>query len=106
MILRPPPPSTLFPYTTLFRSISFSVESHREGKVYIREFERGVTKNPLESIGTTDKRGTTVRFKPDPEIFTQTREFMFDIIADRMRELAFLNPEITVVLTDERDKEL
>src|SRR5690625_7799307 len=70
------------------------------------EFERGVNKTPLKSIGTTDKRGTTVRFKPDPEIFTQTREFMFDIIADRMRELAFLNPEITVVLTDERDKDL
>src|SRR5690625_116544 len=73
-------------------AISFSVENHREEKVYIMEFERGGTKTPLKSIGTTDKRGTTVRFKPDPEIFTQTREFMFDIIADRMRELAFLNP--------------
>lgn len=87
-------------------SISFSVEIHRDGKIYIMEFEKGFTKTPLKTVGNTDKRGTTVRFKPDPEIFTQTREFMFDIIADRMRELAFLNPEITVVLTDEREKEL
>lgn len=87
-------------------SIAFEAEIHRDGKIYVMGFEKGVTKTPLKTIGSTDKTGTTVRFKPDPEIFTQTREFMFDIIADRMRELAFLNPEITVVLTDEREKDL
>lgn len=87
-------------------SIAFGVEIHRDGNIYIMEFEQGATKTPLKTVGSTDKTGTTVRFMPDPEIFTQTREFIFDIIADRMRELAFLNPQITVVLTDEREKDL
>ncbi|HBQ59737.1 MAG TPA: DNA topoisomerase IV subunit B, partial [Balneolaceae bacterium] len=51
----------------------------------------------------TDKTGTKISFTPDPEIFTQTTEFKFDIIAERMRELAFLNPEITIDLVDERE---
>ncbi len=85
-------------------SIFFSAEVHRDGNIYVMEFERGVTQTPLKTIGTTKKTGTTIRFKPDSEIFTQTTEFKFDIIADRMRELAFLNPEITVEITDEREE--
>lgn len=83
-------------------SIFFSAEIHRDGSIYKMEFERGVTKVPLKEIGKTKETGTIIRFKPDAEIFTQTTEYKFDIIADRMRELAFLNPQITVQIIDER----
>jgi len=86
-------------------SIFFSAEIHRDGKIYVMEFEKGATKVPLKEVGKTDVTGTTIRFRPDPEIFTQTTEFKFDIISDRMRELAFLNPEITVEIIDEREDE-
>src|SRR5690625_6561443 len=66
-------------------SISFSVEIHRAGKVYIMEFERGVTKTTLKSIGTTDKRRTTDRINLDQEIFTQSRGLLFDNNAVLMR---------------------
>lgn len=83
-------------------SIFFSAEIHRDGSIYKMEFERGATKVPLKEIGKTKDTGTIIRFKPDSEIFTQTTEFKFDIIAERMRELAFLNPQITVQIVDER----
>lgn len=83
-------------------SIFFSAEIHRDGNIYKMEFERGVTKVPLKGVGKTKETGTIIRFMPDDEIFTQTTEFKFDIIADRMRELAFLNPQITVEIIDER----
>lgn len=86
-------------------SIFFSAEIHRDGSVYKMEFERGATKVPLKEIGKSKETGTIIRFKPDDEIFTQTTEFKFDIIADRMRELAFLNPQITVEIVDERVEE-
>lgn len=83
----------------------FEAEIHRDGKIHVMEFERGITKTPLTVTGKTDKRGTIITFYPDPEIFTQTTEFKFDIIADRMRELAFLNPAITIELIDEREED-
>ena len=83
-------------------SIFFSAEIHRDGSIYKMEFERGATKVPLKEVGKSKETGTIIRFKPDDEIFTQTTEFKFDIIADRMRELAFLNPQITVEIVDER----
>jgi len=86
-------------------AVEFSAEIHRDGKIYLMEFERGFTKKPLQEIGKTKLTGTTIKFKPDPEIFTQTTEFKFSIIADRMRELAFLNPEITVEIIDEREED-
>jgi DNA gyrase subunit B len=86
-------------------SIFFSAEIHRDGNIYKMEFERGATKVPLKEIGKSKETGTIIRFKPDDEIFTQTTEFKFDIIADRMRELAFLNPQITVEIVDERVEE-
>lgn len=86
-------------------AIQFSAEIHRDGKIYMMEFERGFTTTPLQEVGKTKVTGTTIKFKPDPEIFTQTTEFKFNIIADRMRELAFLNPEITVEIIDEREEE-
>ncbi|CAN5430498.1 DNA topoisomerase (ATP-hydrolyzing) subunit B [soil metagenome] len=86
-------------------SSHFSAEIHRDGQIYVMEFERGFTVTPLQEKGKTNVTGTTITFMPDPEIFTQTTEFKFDIIADRMRELAFLNPEITVEIIDEREED-
>ena len=86
-------------------SSHFYAEIHRDGKIYVMEFEHGATVQPLKEKGETDKTGTIITFTPDPEIFKQTREFKYDIIADRMRELAFLNPQITINLKDERDED-
>lgn len=86
-------------------SRQFDVEIHRDGDVHVMGFEFGKTTKPLQKTGQTDKTGTVVTFYPDTTIFTQTSEFRFDIIADRMRELAFLNPEITVELVDLREEE-
>lgn len=83
----------------------FYAEVHRDGEIYVMEFEKGKTVQPLKVKGKTDKTGTLITFKPDTSIFTQTTEFKFDIIADRMRELAFLNPEISILLRDEREED-
>lgn len=80
----------------------FSVEVSRDGKVYHMEFEQGKTTKKLEVIGKSRHTGTLVTFKPDAEIFTMTTEFKFDLLANRLRELAFLNPGIEIILTDER----
>src|SRR5580700_8252933 len=80
----------------------FKVEVSRDEKVYSMEFERGKTTQKLEVIGKSKKTGTLITFKPDPTIFTITTEFKFDILANRLRELAFLNPGIEITLTDER----
>ena len=76
----------------------------RDGKVYEQEYERGKSMYPVKQIGETDKRGTTVTFKPDATIFTQTLEYSYDTLAGRMRELSFLNKGITITLTDRRHK--
>jgi DNA gyrase subunit B len=73
----------------------------REGKVYEQEYERGKAMYPVKEIGTTDKRGTSVTFKPDRTIFSIT-EYNYDTLAARMRELAFLNKGIRISLTDRR----
>lgn len=78
---------------------------HREGKIWEQEYERGKAMYPVKSTGTTDKRGTIVTFKPDAEIFTQTLEYTYETLANRMRELAFLNKGITVVIVDRREKD-
>ena len=78
---------------------------HREGKVWEQEYERGKAMYPVKSIGTSNKRGTIVTFKPDSEIFTQTLEYSYETLASRMRELSYLNKGITVVITDKRAKD-
>ena len=75
----------------------------REGKIYEQEYERGKAIYPVKQVGDTDKRGTTVWFKPDSSIFTQTTEYSYDTLAARMRELSFLNKGITITLTDRRE---
>ena len=77
---------------------------YRDGKIWEQEYERGKTLYPVKTIGDTDKRGTTVTFKPDATIFTQTLEYNYDTLASRMRELAYLNKGITVHLVDRRHK--
>src|SRR2546421_6751307 len=80
----------------------FKVEVSRDGMVYYMEFARGVTMRKLEVIGKSKHTGTLITFKPDPTIFTLTTEFKFDILANRLRELAFLNPGLEIALKDER----
>lgn len=80
----------------------FDVEVYREGKVHHMRFERGKTVSKLSVIGKTRKTGTKITFKPDAEIFQVTTEFKFDLLAKRIRELAFLDPGIEIIMTDER----
>ena len=77
---------------------------YRDGKIWEQEYERGVALYQVKEKGATDKRGTKVTFLPDTEIFQQTIEFSYDILANRMRELAFLNKGIRITLTDLRNK--
>lgn len=77
---------------------------YRNGKIWEQEYERGVALYQVKEKGTTDKRGTKVTFLPDTEIFQQTIEFSYDVLANRMRELAFLNKGIRITLTDLRNK--
>ncbi|MCS4237909.1 DNA topoisomerase (ATP-hydrolyzing) subunit B [Myroides odoratus] len=76
---------------------------YRDGKIYEQEYSKGKALFPVKVIGETDKRGTTVMFKPDPTIFTQTLEYSYDTLASRLRELAFLNKGLTINLTDARE---
>ena len=76
---------------------------YRDGKIYEQEYERGKAIYPVKQIGITERRGTTVTFKPDATIFTQTLEYSYDTLAARMRELSFLNKGITITLTDKRE---
>jgi DNA gyrase subunit B len=78
------------------------LEIWRNSQVYQQSYERGTPAGPLEMTGTTKRRGTKVTFKPDTQIF-ETTVFSFDILAQRLRELAFLNGGITITLDDERD---
>jgi DNA gyrase subunit B len=77
------------------------VRTQREGKAWTMAFERGKTVTPLEEIGPADATGTLVRFKPDVEIFRET-DFHYELLAKRLRELAYLNSGLTITLTDER----
>ena len=77
---------------------------YRDGKIWEQEYERGVALYQVKEKGATDKRGTKVTFLPDTEIFQQTIEFSYDVLANRMRELAFLNKGIRITLTDLRNK--
>ncbi len=82
-------------------SISLDLEVKREGGVYTQSYVRGVPNAPLEMVGKTKSRGTTITFKPDDTIFEET-EFSYDILSNRLRELAFLNSGVKITLIDER----
>ncbi|MFH0919347.1 MAG: DNA topoisomerase (ATP-hydrolyzing) subunit B [Fibrobacterota bacterium] len=83
-------------------SIELTVTVSRSGKTYRQRYQQGVPQTAVEIVGTAKKTGTETRFKPDPEIFTEL-VFHYDILAQRLRELAFLNKGITITLADERD---
>jgi DNA gyrase subunit B len=80
----------------------FEVEVSRDGKVYAMQFERGKTTKKLEVIGKSKSTGTLITFMPDTEIFKETIEFKKELVVGRLRELAFLNPGLEIVFTDER----
>ncbi|MDD2267606.1 DNA topoisomerase (ATP-hydrolyzing) subunit B [Sulfuricurvum sp.] len=75
----------------------------REGQSFEQNFKCGIPQEPLAVTGTTRKRGTTIEFFPDPSIFTETIIFDYDYLAKRFRELAYLNPRITIIFKDERN---
>ena len=81
------------------------VEIYQDGKKYIQRYEKGKTMYPLKEIGTTDQRGTKVTFLPDETIFTETTEYSFNILKQRLREMAFLTKGIKIILTDLREEE-
>ena len=76
-------------------------EVYRDGKIYRQEYRRGKPVYDVKVVGTTTKRGTRITFKPDPEIF-ETTKVKFDLVERRLRELAYLNPEVSFYLKDER----
>jgi DNA gyrase subunit B len=80
----------------------FEAEVRKNGKVYLISFSRGKKTSEMKIVGDTKKTGTRETFMPDPEIFLTTREFKWDILAKRLRELAFLNPGVSILLSDER----
>ncbi|OJG53329.1 DNA gyrase subunit B [Enterococcus haemoperoxidus] len=85
-------------------STTLDVKVYKEGKIYYQEFHQGAVKDDLKVIGDTDRHGTTVHFVPDPEIFTETTVFIFDKLATRVRELAFLNKGLKISIEDKREE--
>jgi DNA gyrase subunit B len=83
-------------------SETLDLEIWRNGQVYKQSYERGTPTTGLDVTGTTKKRGTKITFRPDTQIF-ETIEFSFDTLAQRLRELAFLNGGVTITIDDERD---
>lgn len=86
-------------------STDLTVQVFKEGNIYEQSYKRGAVLDDLKIIGKTDKHGTSVYFVPDPEIFQETTEFDFDKLANRVRELAFLNKGLKLTITDYRPEE-
>ncbi len=77
------------------------VTVYREGKIYFQAYNRGIPREDVKIIGDSSSKGTIIRFVPDMEIFDSI-EFSFDVLSNRLRELAFLNKGVTITITDER----
>ncbi|MBN2688164.1 MAG: DNA gyrase subunit B, partial [Deltaproteobacteria bacterium] len=86
-------------------STYLDLEVRRDGKVYRQSYHRGVPVEPLKEVGTTKRKGTKITFQPDGEIFEEM-DFSFDILSNRLRELAFLNKGVKINLTDERNDKM
>jgi len=86
-------------------STDLTVQVFKDGNIYEQSYKRGAVLEDLKIIGTTDKHGTSVYFVPDPEIFQETTVFEFDKLANRVRELAFLNKGLKLTITDYRPEE-
>jgi DNA gyrase subunit B len=74
---------------------------HIDGEVYTQRYQIGISEHPTKALGTTDRRGTVIRFKADPTIF-ETTVYNFDVLSNRLRELAFLNKGLKITIRDER----
>ena len=85
-------------------SEDLKAEVHRDGKIYVQNYKKGIPVKPVEEVGVTDKTGTIITFKPDDTIFN-VLEFKYEILASRLRELAFLNKGIRLNIKDLREKE-
>ncbi|MCH1517425.1 MAG: DNA topoisomerase (ATP-hydrolyzing) subunit B [Flavobacteriaceae bacterium] len=83
-------------------SESLKATVYRDGQIWEQEYERGKPLYAVREAGSSDKRGTTVTFKPDPQIFQQSLEYSYDTLASRMRELSYLNKGITIHMEDSR----
>ena len=86
-------------------SVKLQATVYVDGKIWEQEYGRGKAVYPVRSIGETDKSGTTVTFWPDPTIFTQTVEYSYETLSNRMRELSYLNKGVKLTITDKRQKE-
>ncbi len=75
---------------------------YRDGHIHKQKYEKGIPKTKVEIVGKTEKHGTTIRWKADKTIFTETTTYNFDVLKDRLRELAFLNSGVTIIFRDER----
>lgn len=84
-------------------STELNVTVHREGKVHFQRFNKGIPAADLEVIGETDVTGTITHFKPDAEIFQETTVYDYEILANRIRELAFLNRGLKITIEDKRE---
>ena len=82
----------------------FVAEVRKDGKIHQMEFSRGITTQKLKIAGTCQSTGTKITFSPDEQIFTETREFKFDLLAKRLRELAFLNPGVKISLKEDKEQ--
>lgn len=85
-------------------SDTLRAEVHRDGKIYYQEYRRGKPVTEIQEHGTTEKSGTIITFKPDSSIFTE-KEFRYEILAARLRELAYLNSGIRLTIQDMREKQ-
>lgn len=83
-------------------SIWTKVNVYRNGEIFYQEYVQGNTVEQVKVVGTTEKTGTCVSFKPDPEIFTETTTFKYNILMNRLKELAYLNKGIKIVVEDRR----
>ena len=81
-------------------SSDLHLEIYQNGNIYAQDYKKGIPQGSLEIIGTTKKRGTYVRFTPDAEIFQESTDFSFDTLSVRLRELAFLNKNLKIAITD------
>ncbi|MBU8881291.1 DNA topoisomerase (ATP-hydrolyzing) subunit B [Bacillus sp. FJAT-29790] len=86
-------------------SKELEVYVHRDGKIHHIKFERGALVTELKVIGETDRTGTIIHFKPDQEIFTETTEYDYETLANRIRELAFLNRNLKITIEDKREED-
>ena len=86
-------------------SVDFLVNINRDGKVYEMRFKRGIVTEELTVVGSSEHPGTIIEFEADPTIFTETTKYNFEVLRNRVQELAFLNKGLSITIADKRQKE-